>query len=767
MRSFGVLVCLIVLALTGYSAIMFKAPKIEDDVRARVEQALSGGERASVEVIVDGRDVTLRGSVSDDRQQRELVQRVSAVWGVLGPIDQLERLTVIAPYRFEATKNEDGDVVIDGFAPSVEVRDLMSADAQVVFGTDAEVRIDLAAGAPEGDWRGITGLGMDALATLDRGKIVIADTDVSLAGDLDTAADVEAVEIFADAAPEGFNWTNDLSVTDRMTAAVDTIVDAAGGRAAAPVKPFTFTIEKHAEGSLSMRGYAPDEGTRQAMIDQAKAVAGDHPIIAEIVVADGVPNANWPELIFAGIGAMAQIEEGKYDVVDNDVSFTGDVAGDIEAGAIQEPVGEGDGEADQTVELEAEVAEAGDDLDPVPFARPYAMTIYKADNGDLWAEGVAPDIETRDGLIAALKENFAVDDFEADIELADGVPGEDWQAFVADRAFALTAVKSGSLSIEDYDVHLVGVVDTPEDIDTIETKLAAIDDAMMVDLNPIDPRPAAKLELVVSSKNGVTLWGTLPGDMTENDIAGALGLRDYQGGLEGGGRGNAEDWQRRLAEIGAYLPQFESVGITFADDQSRISGKVFTGGNVDQLTQKLSKLLDGKREPAIDISVTQLSYENDARRKNPLNGRDEVYDRGYWLPIATFSAGLEECQKQSSEILAENKITFLRGKATLDARAQETIDDLAAVAKKCLGDGLVLEIGGHTDSRGATDMNKELSQERAEAVLRSLLVRGVDKASLIAIGYGEARPIADNGTNEGRAKNRRITFEWSDVGSEG
>ncbi|MGI9449782.1 MAG: BON domain-containing protein [Geminicoccaceae bacterium] len=621
MRSFSVLVCLIVLALTGYSAIVFKAPKIQDDIRARVEQALSDGETASLEVIVDGRDVTLRGSVSDDRQQRELVQRVSAVRGVLGPIDRLERLTVMSPYRFEATKSEDGDVVVEGFAPSVEIRDLMSADAQTVFGTDAEVRIDLAAGAPEGDWRGIAGLGMDALATLDHGKIMIADTDVSLAGDLDNAVDVEAVEIFADAAPEGFNWTHDLSVAGQTTAAVDTIVDTAGSEAARPVKPFTFTIEKHAEGSLNMRGYAPDEGTRQAMIDQAKAVAGDHPIIAEIVIADGMPNANWPELIFAGIGAMAQIDEGKYDVVDDDVSFTGDVAGDIEPDASEDPIVEGEDEAGQTVELEAEVAEVGDDLDPVPPARPYAMTIYNADNGDHWAEGVAPDIETRDGLIAALKENFAVDDFEAEIELADGVPGEDWQEFVADRAFALTAVKSGSLSIEDYDVHLIGVVDTPEDIDTVQTKLAAIDDAMTVDLNPIDPRPAATLELVVSSKNGVTLWGTLPGDMTENDVADALGLQAYQGGLEGGGRGNAEDWQQRLAELGAYLPQFESVGITFADDHSRISGKVFTGGNIDQLTEKLSNLLDGNREPAIDISVTQLSYENDARRKNPLNGR--------------------------------------------------------------------------------------------------------------------------------------------------
>ncbi|MGI9492949.1 MAG: OmpA family protein, partial [Geminicoccaceae bacterium] len=421
----------------------------------------------------------------------------------------------------------------------------------------------------------------------------------------------------------------------------------------------------------------------------------------------------------------------------------------------------------QTIELEAEAAETGDDVDPASSAHPYAMTIYKADNGEFWAEGTAPDAETRDGLVAALKTNFAIDDFKAEIELVDGVSGEDWQDFVEDRAFALKAVKSGSLSIEDDDVHLIGVVETPEDIDTVQAKLAAIDDAMTIDLNPIDPRPAAELELVVSSKSGVTLEGTMPGELTETEVATALGIVNYQGGLEGGGRGDAEEWRRRLAEIGAFLPQFERVGITFAENQSRVSGKVYSEGNIEQLTETLSNVLNGSREPTIDISVTELNYENDARRTNPLNGREEIYDRGYWLPIATFSVGLEECQKQSSEILTANKITFLRGEATLDEPAQKTIGDLAAVAKKCLGDGLILEIGGHTDSRGATDMNKTLSQERAEAVMHSLLVRGVDKTSLIAIGYGEARPIADNGTDEGRAKNRRITFEWSDVGTEG
>ena len=771
MRSVGVLVCLIALALTAYSAIAFKAPKIQADIQERVELALADVGASPIEVIVDGRTVTLRGRIGDGQQQGDLFDRVRDVRGALGPIDRLERLTVMSPYQFEAIKNKDGDVSIQGFATDADLRSQITADAQAIFGADVKVRIDLAAGAPEGDWRGIAGLGMDALATLEHGRIVIADTDVSVIGDAASAADIEAVNIFADAAPDAFVWTSDLSLSDATSPSSEPATSPQLGEDGT-AKPFTFTIEK-AEGNLTMRGHAPDEDTKKAIIDQAKAAASDNPIIADIQIAAGMPNANWPELVFAGIGAMAQIDEGRYDVIDNDVSFTGDLVDGAQPDEI-EPSGDEEREvAAQPSSLEAEAAEISHEASnkvgdqAPPGAAPLAVTIYKADNSDVSAEGIAPNAEARDKLISALKEILAVEKVEAEFEIADGIPDEDWQRFVIDRTRALKAVKAGSLNIYDYEAHLIGVVDTPEDIDRVQSELAAIDKTMTADLNPVDPRPAAKIDLVLSSTKGVTIWGTLPDGLTEKDAATALGLLDYQGGMVGGGRGDAERWRQTLAGIGGYLPQFENVGMTIADDLSRVNGKIYQKGNVDQVKEGLSDLLKGSKEPAIDIAVTELVYENDTRRKNPLTGRDEVYDRGYWLPIATFSAGLEECQRQSSEVLAKDKITFLRGEATLDTRAEKIIDDLAAIVNKCLEGGLILKIGGHTDSRGATEMNKALSQERADAVMRALLERGVDAASLIAIGYGETQPMANNSTNEGRASNRRITFEWNDVGTEG
>ncbi|MCB9224244.1 MAG: OmpA family protein [Crocinitomicaceae bacterium] len=69
--------------------------------------------------------------------------------------------------------------------------------------------------------------------------------------------------------------------------------------------------------------------------------------------------------------------------------------------------------------------------------------------------------------------------------------------------------------------------------------------------------------------------------------------------------------------------------------------------------------------------------------------------------------------------------------------------------------GVKFEIAGHTDSDGADDANLTLSNNRAKAVRDYLIKRGVSSDQLVAKGYGEKEPVADNSTTEGKAKNRR------------
>jgi len=69
-----------------------------------------------------------------------------------------------------------------------------------------------------------------------------------------------------------------------------------------------------------------------------------------------------------------------------------------------------------------------------------------------------------------------------------------------------------------------------------------------------------------------------------------------------------------------------------------------------------------------------------------------------------------------------------------------------------------MQVEGHTDTSGAAGHNKELSQKRAESVRAFLIKQGVAAKRLVAKGFGPDRPVADNSTDEGKEKNRRVEF---------
>jgi len=87
-------------------------------------------------------------------------------------------------------------------------------------------------------------------------------------------------------------------------------------------------------------------------------------------------------------------------------------------------------------------------------------------------------------------------------------------------------------------------------------------------------------------------------------------------------------------------------------------------------------------------------------------------------------------------------------------------EDIAIIDKDVTGldkwRNVNIEVAGHTDSRGSDKYNMKLSQRRAEAVRNYLISKGIAADRLTAKGYGESQPVADNATDEGRFKNRRV-----------
>ena len=115
-----------------------------------------------------------------------------------------------------------------------------------------------------------------------------------------------------------------------------------------------------------------------------------------------------------------------------------------------------------------------------------------------------------------------------------------------------------------------------------------------------------------------------------------------------------------------------------------------------------------------------------------------------------------EIERRGDELVLTmpSGITFAFDRYDVQPQFRPTLDKVAEV----LGDypQTMIDIYGHTDSVGSDAYNQTLSENRARAVADYLSMQGVHKVRMATLGYGETQPIADNGTESGRAANRRV-----------
>ncbi len=103
---------------------------------------------------------------------------------------------------------------------------------------------------------------------------------------------------------------------------------------------------------------------------------------------------------------------------------------------------------------------------------------------------------------------------------------------------------------------------------------------------------------------------------------------------------------------------------------------------------------------------------------------------------------------------AANNIFYSIGSSKLLAKSFKSLKEVAQIMKD--NPSYKIDVDGHTSNTGGTEMNQKLSEARANSVKQYLIGNGIDESRIVATGYGEDKPIADNKTKAGRAKNRRV-----------
>lgn len=148
-------------------------------------------------------------------------------------------------------------------------------------------------------------------------------------------------------------------------------------------------------------------------------------------------------------------------------------------------------------------------------------------------------------------------------------------------------------------------------------------------------------------------------------------------------------------------------------------------------------------------------------------------DSETWVSVAvgnggeTYTLTIVNVEKMAQEVTANqmldalNKdgfislyINFDTGKSNIKPESKPAVDQIAALLSG--NEALKISIEGHTDNVGTPEANKKLSDQRAKAVMDAVIAKGISAERMSSTGWGQEKPIADNRSEDGRAKNRRV-----------
>jgi OOP family OmpA-OmpF porin len=526
----------------------------------------------------------------------------------------------------------------------------------------------------------------------------------------------------------------------RLANLVATMVDASRLRdemELTPVKAFEaprFSLEiLRNDDGIQIIGLMPIGDDEAVLIAKGKTLAAAAPFSEMIETANYPASGDWEAALDFGLRAFEMLPRSKISISADRVAVTA-----IAASASEKRAFEADLALAQPSNLKADIQISA----PRPVLTPFILRFVKDAQGARFDACAADNEAARDVILQAAIAAGVPDGADCTIGL--GVPSPRWAAATALGIAAVGQLASGNVTFKDADVTLQAGADVTQrdfdrvvgDLDAALPEVFSLNSSLEKTADAVGADGAAEFTAILSQTTGrVELRGRMPDEMQRNvvdNFAKATFGADkvYQAavldaGLPGG-------WPVRVLAGLEALGALDGGDLIVRADTVQVTGVT---GNTDARA-RISQILSGKLGQGQTFKV------------------DVTYDRKL-DPIASLPSP-QECDARVEGVLKANKIVFEPASTEIDGNAAKIMGLLAAALDKCAN--LRMEIGGHTDNDGSEESNFSLSQARADAVLIALLGRQVDVSGFVAKGYGETVPIAENDTNEGREKNRRIEF---------
>jgi OOP family OmpA-OmpF porin len=497
------------------------------------------------------------------------------------------------------------------------------------------------------------------------------------------------------------------------------------------VPEFSLEMLRNDEG-VSLIGLVPEGTDRGALVLALRDSAASGKV-ADMLESTAYPAPEgWADAVDFGVSALKTLPRSKISVSNGRVAITAITDSGPEKARI---------ETDLARRTPANVQLTLDISAPRPVLTPFTLRFLIDAEGPRFDACSADTERARDRILAAAQAAGAQGTLGCTVGM--GVPSPRWSEAVAMGLSALAQLGAGTITFSDTDIALLSAdsVDAA-DFDRVVGELESnLPDAFSLHASLAEKPVAAAVATLpeffasLSAEGNVQLRGRVQDELARDAVASVAAAQFGQAAVYLATRLDPDlpgGWSLRVLAAIEALAELTSGSVQVQPDMIRLTGETDDAQTSDTIARLFAARLG--EDARIELSILYTPPP-------------EPEPSG---PVAA------ECVSMLNAVLAAQKISFEPGSSVIAAQGRETLDALAEIMREC-GE-VPMQINGHTDSQGREELNQRLSQERARAVIVALQQRRVLTGNLLAKGFGEADPIADNGTEAGREANRRIEF---------